>query len=236
MQVQSNALAALEAIDKEMAQEIMEAGCVTGDRINGLCDGVSGDWYVKFDTYHPAVKNGLPVTRVISRMVLQNILAKYAMRIGGEQVITPDVKIAGFLEDTKDNKDRVRWPPAVATFSQVCMCLFAPQCAPARMRAIAAASLRVPKKQNHSHEPVAACSADLHVMCGVLPRTESVAVHVVMWFSAHGCTALPSIACACATHLRCVCLWWHVLAYLLRESTYVLTAWPSLARPQKHPQ
>ena len=43
-QIQSNALAALEAIDLEMAQSIMEEGCVTGDRINGLCDGVTGDW------------------------------------------------------------------------------------------------------------------------------------------------------------------------------------------------
>lgn len=44
LQVQSNALAALEAIDPEVAQAIMNSGCITGDRINGLCDGVSGDW------------------------------------------------------------------------------------------------------------------------------------------------------------------------------------------------
>jgi zeaxanthin epoxidase len=43
-QVQSNALAALEAIDPEVAADIMAAGCITGDRINGLCDGASGDW------------------------------------------------------------------------------------------------------------------------------------------------------------------------------------------------
>ncbi len=45
-QIQSNALAALEAIDADMAGAIMEEGCVTGDRINGLCDGVTGDWSV----------------------------------------------------------------------------------------------------------------------------------------------------------------------------------------------
>lgn len=44
IQIQSNALAALEAIDMEVAEEVMEAGCVTGDRINGLVDGVSGTW------------------------------------------------------------------------------------------------------------------------------------------------------------------------------------------------
>ena len=46
-----------------------------GDRINGLVDGVTGDWYCKFDTFHPAVDNGLPVTRVISRVTLQGISA-----------------------------------------------------------------------------------------------------------------------------------------------------------------
>ena len=43
-QVQSNALAALEAIDKEVARKVFSEGCITGDRINGLCDGVSGKW------------------------------------------------------------------------------------------------------------------------------------------------------------------------------------------------
>lgn len=45
-QVQSNALAALEAIDPSSAHKVMAEGCITGDRINGLCDGVSGDWWV----------------------------------------------------------------------------------------------------------------------------------------------------------------------------------------------
>ncbi len=44
IQVQSNALGALEAIDEDVAEEVMRQGCITGDRINGLCDGVSGDW------------------------------------------------------------------------------------------------------------------------------------------------------------------------------------------------
>lgn len=44
MQVQSNALAALEAIDKEMADKILAQGCITGDRINGLVDGETGKW------------------------------------------------------------------------------------------------------------------------------------------------------------------------------------------------
>lgn len=44
IQIQSNALAALEAIDLDVADEVMKAGCITGQRINGLVDGVSGNW------------------------------------------------------------------------------------------------------------------------------------------------------------------------------------------------
>ena len=44
IQIQSNALAALEAIDCEAAEEVLSVGCITGDRINGLVDGVSGSW------------------------------------------------------------------------------------------------------------------------------------------------------------------------------------------------
>lgn len=44
IQIQSNALAALEAIDLDVADEVMKVGCITGDRINGLVDGISGNW------------------------------------------------------------------------------------------------------------------------------------------------------------------------------------------------
>ncbi|XP_065873746.1 zeaxanthin epoxidase, chloroplastic [Euphorbia lathyris] len=97
IQIQSNALAALEAIDLGVAEEVLNAGCVTGDRINGLVDGVSGNWYVKFDTFTPAAERGLPVTRVISRMTLQQILA----RAVGEDVILNDSNVIDF-EDTGD--------------------------------------------------------------------------------------------------------------------------------------
>jgi 2-polyprenyl-6-methoxyphenol hydroxylase-like FAD-dependent oxidoreductase len=68
-----------------------------GDRINGLVDGVTGDWYCKFDTFHPAVDNGLPVTRVISRVTLQSILA------GGlpESAVMNNCKVSAF-EDSED--------------------------------------------------------------------------------------------------------------------------------------
>ncbi|XP_061342071.1 zeaxanthin epoxidase, chloroplastic-like isoform X2 [Gastrolobium bilobum] len=94
IQIQSNALAALEAIDLQVADEVMRVGCITGDRINGLVDGVSGSWYIKFDTFTPAVERGLPVTRVISRMALQEILA----RAVGEDVIMNTSNVVDFVD------------------------------------------------------------------------------------------------------------------------------------------
>ncbi|XP_052196045.1 zeaxanthin epoxidase, chloroplastic isoform X2 [Diospyros lotus] len=99
IQIQSNALAALEAIDLEVADQVMQAGCITGDRINGLVDGVSGNWYIKFDTFTPAAERGLPVTRVISRMTLQQILAHAV----GEDVIMNGSNVVNF----EDNGDKV---------------------------------------------------------------------------------------------------------------------------------
>ncbi|CAO2042473.1 unnamed protein product [Urochloa humidicola] len=95
IQIQSNALAALEAIDMSVAEDVMRNGCVTGDRINGLVDGISGSWYCKFDTFTPAAERGLPVTRVISRMTLQQILA----RAVGEDAILNGSHVVDFIDD-----------------------------------------------------------------------------------------------------------------------------------------
>ena len=54
--------------------------------------------YVKFDTYHPAVDRGLPVTRVISRTLLQQILAEAAMELAGENVIQNGVHVVGYKD------------------------------------------------------------------------------------------------------------------------------------------
>ena len=99
IQVQSNALAALEALDAAVADEVLAEGVMTGDRVNGLCDGVSGDWYVKFDMFHLAADAGLPVTRVISRFALQRILADACERIGGAGVLVNGSHVVGFGEE-----------------------------------------------------------------------------------------------------------------------------------------
>ena len=99
IQVQSNALAALQALDEDIAEQVLVRGCITGDRINGLCDGVSGEWYCKFDTFHPAVDRGLPVTRVISRQVLQEILAKRVEELGGVDVVENGVTVTEYKQE-----------------------------------------------------------------------------------------------------------------------------------------
>lgn len=53
--------------------------------------------YVKFDTFTPAASRGLPVTRVISRMTLQQILA----RAVGEEIIRNESNVVDF-EDSGD--------------------------------------------------------------------------------------------------------------------------------------
>ncbi|CAM6016111.1 unnamed protein product [Sphagnum balticum] len=95
IQIQSNALAALEAVDQAAAEEIMDNGCVTGDRINGLVDGLTGVWYCKFDTFTPAVERGLPVTRVISRIKLQEILCDAV----GPTIIQNGANVIDFVDD-----------------------------------------------------------------------------------------------------------------------------------------
>jgi len=77
IQIQSNALAALEAINSDLATEVMNDGTKTGNRINGLKNPFTNKWIAKFDTGSPAVNRGLPLTRVVDRPLLQGSLLKY---------------------------------------------------------------------------------------------------------------------------------------------------------------
>lgn len=57
--------------------------------------------YIKFDTFTPAVECGLPVTRVISRMTLQQILAHAV----GEDIIMNESNVVDF----EDDGNKVGW-------------------------------------------------------------------------------------------------------------------------------
>nr|XP_043622251.1 zeaxanthin epoxidase, chloroplastic-like [Erigeron canadensis] len=95
IQLLSSALGILVDIDKGVANKIMEAGCVTGNRINGLVDGLSGNWLAKYDILSPATKRGLPVTLVICRMALQEILVNAV----GDHLVFNNSKVVDFSQD-----------------------------------------------------------------------------------------------------------------------------------------
>ena len=95
IQIQSNALRALEKINPRVYQEIREAGTVTADRVSGLKIGYKkgvflglgklynkGDWLVQFDTLIPALQAGLPPTVVVDRPVIQQILLNHGLPEG----------------------------------------------------------------------------------------------------------------------------------------------------------
>lgn len=92
IQIQSNALRALERINPTVYEEILKAGTVTADRVSGLKIGYKkgvflglgkqyekGDWLVRFDTLQPALQAGLPATVVVDRPVIQQILLNHGI-------------------------------------------------------------------------------------------------------------------------------------------------------------
>ncbi|XP_077254135.1 zeaxanthin epoxidase, chloroplastic-like [Tasmannia lanceolata] len=96
IQLHCKALAVLQSMDKEVADQIMKAGCVNGDRINGLADGISGKWFAKIDMLTPAKKRGLPVSLLICRMTLQNILVNAV----GFDIVCNRSEVVDFKEDS----------------------------------------------------------------------------------------------------------------------------------------
>lgn len=118
IQIQSNALRAIQQISPKCYEELVAAGTVTADRVSGLKIGYKkgnklaglydkGDWLVRFDTVGPAIEAGLPATVVVDRPVIQQIMVKHgipegAVRIGSriESYETqPDGTIVATLED-----------------------------------------------------------------------------------------------------------------------------------------
>jgi len=81
IQIQSNALWALEQINPVLYSAVAEVGVQTGDRLSGIKDGKrwQDGWLVKFDAATPAIKKGLPLTLAINRVVLQDIFLKYGV-------------------------------------------------------------------------------------------------------------------------------------------------------------
>jgi len=93
IQVQSNALRAIQRISPKCYEELVAAGTITADRVSGLKIGYrkgnklaglydAGDWLVRFDTLGPALEAGLPATVVVDRPVIQQIMVKHGIPEG----------------------------------------------------------------------------------------------------------------------------------------------------------
>ena len=66
----------MKRIDESLHAEIVESATVIGDRINGLKDGVSNEWFATFYLKTPAAVRGQEPSVVIDRPVLQELLLK----------------------------------------------------------------------------------------------------------------------------------------------------------------
>lgn len=106
IQIQSNALRAIQQINPQIYEELVTAGTCTADRVSGLKIGYkkgnklaglydAGDWLVRFDTVGPALEAGLPATVVVDRPVIQQILVKYGFPEG-------TVRIASRIQQFED--------------------------------------------------------------------------------------------------------------------------------------
>jgi len=76
IQLASNAMQAFRSIDAELYSEIEARATWTGNRTNGIKDGVRNEWYAKFDLKSPAESRGMPFTCVVERPELQEILMR----------------------------------------------------------------------------------------------------------------------------------------------------------------
>lgn len=76
IQLASNALQVLKEMDEEVFDQIMEKFTFTGDKENGIKDGIRTEWYAKFDLKSPAENRNMPYTGVIERPDLQEIYLK----------------------------------------------------------------------------------------------------------------------------------------------------------------
>lgn len=93
IQLASNALSTIQAIDAGFFDRIMEYFTFTGIRTNGIKDGIRTEWYCKFDAItQMADMFNLPYTGVIDRPDLQAVL----MDDIGEGVVFNSQTVVGY--------------------------------------------------------------------------------------------------------------------------------------------
>jgi len=106
IQIATNALESIRRIDEDVYRKIIASSTVIGDRINGLKDGISNEWFATFDLFSPAKKRQQDPSVVIDRPVLQDILLSRVKEcvFTGKEVISYEQKpnhggVVGHLSD-----------------------------------------------------------------------------------------------------------------------------------------
>jgi len=76
IQLASNAMQTLKNMDASLYSEIEARATWTGNRTNGIKDGIRNEWYAKFDLETPARDRAMPYTCVVERPELQEIMMR----------------------------------------------------------------------------------------------------------------------------------------------------------------
>jgi len=98
IQIASNALESLQRIDPQVYAKILESSTMIGDRINGLKDGISNEWFATFDLKTPAEARGQEASVVIDRPRLQEILLE---RVG--DCVTVGQEVVGYEQSASQS-------------------------------------------------------------------------------------------------------------------------------------
>lgn len=111
IQLASNALKVLDEMDANVYKQIMKKFTFTGDKENGIKDGIRTEWYAKFDLATPAESRNMPYTGVIERPDLQEIylknLPKGTVRNGDGVVSYTTDSVTGRVTAELDSGGRV---------------------------------------------------------------------------------------------------------------------------------
>mmetsp|Transcript_4794 Transcript_4794/g.10126 ORF Transcript_4794/g.10126 Transcript_4794/m.10126 type:complete len:539 (+) Transcript_4794:102-1718(+) len=86
IQIASNAMEILKDMDRDVFDAISEKFTFTGDKENGIKDGIRDEWYAKFDLGTPAMDRNMPYTGVIDRPDLQEIMLNSVRSVGNGEV------------------------------------------------------------------------------------------------------------------------------------------------------
>jgi len=108
IQLASNALSTIREIDEELFDKLMDKFTFTGNRKNGLVDGLRTEWYCPFDAMRTSADMfDLPYTGVVDRPDLQEVLldslpedtCDNAKRVTGYKILPDNEGVKVFCED-----------------------------------------------------------------------------------------------------------------------------------------